>query len=382
VAVRRKDHGIFERTLPDGSKRYDVRYRLPSGKVRTKTLRTITDARAFQATVRADKARGGLVDPKAGRTTLDHYVAEWLASRADLRPRTADLYRSLYRLHIAPDLGRAQLAKIDPASVRAWHATLTREGTGPTTIAKAYRLLRTILGTAVADGRILVNPCQIKKAGAEQAAERPTVTPAEVVAIAAHVPEGHRSMVLLAGICGLRLGEALGLAVRHVDLLHGTLRIERQLQEIGSKGEQVLTEPKSAKGRRTIALPASVLAALRADLDRMEDPGPDSFLFTGAKGGPLRRCVWNTEWNEARVKAGHPALRFHDLRHSALTLYAATGATIAELQAFAGHASPEAAMRYQHATRDRASALAELVDRVIAADKVEAPTDLRAMDAR
>jgi integrase len=382
VAINNRDHGIFERQLPDGTKRYDVRYRLPSGKVRTKTLRTITEARAFQATVRADKARGGLVDPKAGRTTLDDYVSGWLASRADLRPRTADLYRSLYRLHIKPELGKAPLAKIDPATVRAWHAATTRKGTGPTTIAKAYRLLRTIMGTAVADGRILANPCQIKKAGAEQATERPTVTPAQVAAIAAHVPEGHRTMVLLAGICGLRLGETLGLAVRHVDLLHRTLRVERQLQEIGSRGEQTFSEPKSARGRRTIALPASVATAIAADLARMENPGPDSLLFTGTKGGPLRRCVWNAEWNEARAKAGHPTLRFHDLRHSALTLYAATGATIAELQAFAGHASPEAAMRYQHATRDRATALADLVDRVIAADAVDAPTPLRAMDAR
>lgn len=45
------------------------------------------------------------------------------------------------------------------------------------------------------------------------------------------------------------------------------------------------------------------------------------------------------------------------------------GATIAELQAHAGHASPEAAMRYQHATKDRATALAALIDKVIAADQ-------------
>jgi integrase len=68
-------------------------------------------------------------------------------------------------------------------------------------------------------------------------------------------------------------------------------------------------------------------------------------------------------------------LHFHDLRHSALTLAAATGATVAELQALAGHASPQAAMRYQHATQDRARALAEAVNQAISR-----PRDARAMD--
>lgn len=65
------------------------------------------------------------------------------------------------------------------------------------------------------------------------------------------------------------------------------------------------------------------------------------------------------------------------LRHSALSLYVATGATIAELQAHAGHASPEAAMRYQHATEDRSTALAALVDKVIAADEPESTAEVR-----
>ena len=65
-----------------------------------------------------------------------------------------------------------------------------------------------------------------------------------------------------------------------------------------------------------------------------------------------------------------------------MTLFAATGATIAELQAQAGHAWPVAAMRYQHATTDRAAALAELVDRVISAAPVTTSETVRAINAR
>lgn len=55
---------------------------------------------------------------------------------------------------------------------------------------------------------------------------------------------------------------------------------------------------------------------------------------------------------------------------------------MAELQAQAGHASPAAALRYQHATRDRAAALAALVEQVITVPATEDGASIRAMDAR
>lgn len=159
------------------------------------------------------------------------------------------------------------------------------------------------------------------------------------------------------------------------------MTIERQLQEIGKAGTQTFTVPKSDRGRRTLVLPEVVALELRAHLELLGEGDPDALLFTGAKGGPLRRWRWQQEWNAARVATGNPDLRYHDLRHSALTLFAATGATIAELQAQAGHGSSAAAMRYQHATQDQAVALAQLVDRVISAPPVEVGGTVRAMNA-
>lgn len=363
--------------------RYDVRYRLPGGQVRTKTLRTRAEARTFAATVEADKSRGGLIDPRAGRVTLATYAEQWIDERPDLRPKTVELYRSLLGLHIEPALGTIDLSRLDVATVRRWHAALTKaDKPGPNTVAKAYRLLRTILNTAVADGLIIANPCQIARAGVEKATERPVVSPAEVWTLADAVPAERRLMVLLAGFCGLRLGEVLGLARRHVDPLHGTILVERQLQELGKSHRQELTAPKSDRGRRTVRLPSTVAAEVARHLERNTGPGPDAFLFTGAKGSPLRRCVWSGEWGTARKATGNAGLRYHDLRHSALTLIAATGATVAELQAQAGHASPAAALRYQHATQDRAAALAALVEQVITAPPGDDGATVRAIDAR
>jgi integrase len=85
---------------------------------------------------------------------------------------------------------------------------------------------------------------------------------------------------------------------------------------------------------------------------------PDSLLFTGEKGGPLRPHVLQAAWDKARRRTDLQRLHFHDLRHSGNTWAAATGASTAELMARMGHASALAALRYQHATADRDRAIA------------------------
>ena len=82
---------------------------------------------------------------------------------------------------------------------------------------------------------------------------------------------------------------------------------------------------------------------------------------SGAAGNVLQ-----VAGQRARAQVGRTDLRRHDLRHAGLTLAAATGATTVELMHRAGHSSSAAAMRYQHATKERdriiANALGALVE--------------------
>lgn len=104
-------------------------------------------------------------------------------------------------------------------------------------------------------------------------------------------------------------------------------------------------------------------------------PEPDALLFTGPQRknpslrGPLRRATLSDAWPAAKRKTGAPAdLRLHDLRHHALTMAARTpGLTTKELMARGGHASPRAALIYQHATAERDRAIASFLDEQIAA---------------
>ena len=256
--------------------------------------------------------------------------------------------------------------------MRSWHSGLVDNGPGATTAAKCYRLLRAILNTAVEDGLLAVNPCTIRGAGAERAPERAIPTIAQVIRLADAVDPRYRALVLLAAFGGLRRGELFGLRRRHVDVATGTVTVEAQRQQL-AHGEHVIGPPKSDAGRRTVAVPPQALEALQDHLQRWTEPRPDAWVFTGAKGGALRDAVWQQNWDQARRSIGLPDLHFHDLRHVAATLTAATGAGVKEIMHRLGHSSTQAALRYQHATPERDRAIADAIALLI--DAAASATD-------
>jgi len=320
---------------------------------------------------RGQQSRGLWVKPSAGKVTLATYADGWLARRADLRPRTRELYESILTHHIKPRLGVGELGRITSGTVRAWHASLVgATPSGSLVPAKSYRLLRTILGGAVDDELIARNPCILKGVGVESSPERPVATVAEVMALADAVGERHRALVLLATFASLRLGELAGLRRRDVDLLHGTVTVVETVQGL-KDGSLVTGPPKSDAGRRTVAIPDAITADLERHLSLYTASAPDALVFAGERGGPLRRNNWNVLWRRAAKAVGVEHLRFHDLRHTGNTLAAATpGVSIKDLMSRMGHNSPAAALRYQHATRDRDATIARALSDLIRPERV------------
>jgi integrase len=313
-----------------------------------------------------DRVRGGWVDPDAGAVPLATYVEQWLVERPEpLRPRTLDLYRGLLRLHIVPTFGPVHLNRITSAAVRSWHAELRRGGVGDSTVAKAYRLLKGILNTAVEDDLLARNPCRLRHAGAERPEERRPPSLAEVDQIAAAIEPRFRALVLLGAWSGLRYGELAGLTRQRIDPLHGVVHVREQLVQTAD-GRRFLAPPKTGAGVRTVALPPHLWPEIQAHLDRFVDRSLTAMVFTGAKGATLERSNFRNTWLSTLRDAGVPHYRFHDLRHLAATLAAVSGATTRELMLRMGHSSPRAAMIYQHATADRDRAIAEAMSRLVA----------------
>lgn len=210
----------------------------------------------------------------------------------------------------------------------------------------------------------MANPCTIKGAGIEPADERPLPILAQVNALATEVKPQYRALVLLAAFGGLRRGDLLGLTRRDLDLLHRTVTIRVQRQETKG-GHHMVGAPKTDAGRRTLVLPASLVPEVEAHLDEWVAPESDAPVFVGPRGGPLRIATWKREWTRARRALDLEGVRLHDLRHLAGTMAAATGASTKELMHRLGHASPRAALRYQHATAERDEAIADGIDRIL-----------------
>lgn len=340
------------RKLPSG--RWQAGYTGPDTIVYTapRTFASKLDAEAWLTDRRREIDREAWSPPNAvGRriVTLTEYAEPWLTQRT-LKPRTRAHYDQILHKLILPALGSATLPTITPARVRTWHSGL--DARTPTMRAHAYALLRTILGTAVADELLTANPCAIRGAGSAKRVHQ--VKPAsldEITALVAAMPERYRVLTLLAAWCGLRFGELAELRRKDVDLTHGVLHVRRGVVLVN--GQHVVGTPKSSAGVRDVAVPPHLLPALAAHLAEHAEPGRGGLLFPAVQGGHLSPTGLYSVFHPARAAAGRPDLRWHDLRHTGAVLAASTGATLAELMARLGHSTPQAALRYQHAAQGR-----------------------------
>jgi integrase len=357
------------------SGRWQVRYRHPRTNdllAAPGTFKLKGDATRWLAGTQREIERGTWVDPEWGTVTLRDYAVTWLAQRT-LRPRTVELYQGLLDRYIVPGLGKMELGDLSPREVRTWHADLLQRGRpGPVTIAKAYRLLRTICETAVSDEMITRNPCNLKGAAVEHSPERPVFTVAEVEALADAIDERYKALLLLAAWCGLRLGEALALTRSDVDLDGGTVGIDKSAAELKS-GKRIVGPPKTKAGIRVVHVPPHVVPALRSHLERFSGLDETALVFTGTQGQPVRRGSLYTAWLRATKKLGLGGVRLHDLRHTGATLAAATGASTKELMLRLGHASSDAALRYQHATANRDEAIARALSALAVPEEGKEP---------
>jgi integrase len=311
VMVNKPRHRRFGNIRKRASGRYQIRYPGPDGRMRAgpETYERKSDAERALSLIEAQMISGEWADSDRSKIKLQDYAAYWIAQRAGLRPRTVDLYTWLCGKHINPHLGEVPLGKLSTPMIREWRAKLLRGGVSVSMAAKAYRLLRSILATAVEEDKILTrNPCRIRGAGIEQAPERPVLTVAQVFELAdlvgrrpigniRRLPDGHyrlryrrhgitrtapevypsrpaaeaalwamgkdgradcdhdrryRALVILATFASLRWGEATALRRCDLDLAAGVVRVRSAYAE-RSTGELVLGPPKSRAARASWA---------------------------------------------------------------------------------------------------------------------------------
>ena len=346
----------------DGKRRRKTLYGRTKREVQNKLRETLH---------RTDKG----LPPVPEQETVGAFLRRWLVTvRGKLRPRTHKSYEQIVRIHLEPGLGRVRLAKLTPLDVSTWLESRRAAGVGGRTIHYARAVLRAALNQALRWGLVSRNVASLTDPPRYRAREIAPLTPEQAKQFLAAVA-GHRLEALFAvavGV-GLRLGEALGLPWDAVNLDAGKLSV-RQTLERGGKHPR-FGEPKSTRSRRTIRLPRIVIAALRKHRARQlqerliagERWNDFGLVFTTEAGVPLDGCNINRTFKAILRRTGLPAVRYHDLRHTAATLLLAQGVDLRTIMETLGHSQISlTADLYAHvvpALKDQAAAkMDEILD--------------------
>lgn len=358
--------GITRTTTKDGSPRYIVRRRGPDGRERSRTFRTWKAAETYERELLALRDRAGWVDPRAGRITLEQWVADWSRTLADLRTSSRRIYLDNLRLHILPTLGPVPLNKLDKTSLRAWLAELNAGPLAPATVHQIYRALRRTLEAAVENEVMARNPLDGIKPPRVEREEMRFLTPSQVSTLAATIDERYRAFVIVGAYCGLRLGELTGLRKHRLDLLHRHLQVVEQLGR-NDEGRWAIQSVKTKSSVRSITLPSVVIEAFEHHLAHFAGHGREGFVFTSPEGtGHMDPDNFRSRyWTPAVEVAGVAPLRIHDLRHTTASLAIAAGADVKMVQAMLGHASAVMTLdRYGHLVPGRSQDVADRLDQL------------------
>ncbi len=313
------------------------------------------------AELRGDAARGIVFDAKG--QTVGQWLGLWLDDvvRPNKTHRTHTTHRQQVRSHIIPAIGRVRLEALRKHHVDSLYSELLRNGLAPSSVRRVHAVLHAALEEAVRGDLIPRNPAAYanKPKVRQQAIEPLDVEQARTFLDAAR-GDRYEALYVLCLMAGLRQGEALGLKWSDVDLDAGTLHVNRQLQRVRRDGQKPgrleFSEPKNAS-RRTVGLPQKAIEALishRKHQLKEELRAPDyegsGLVFATAKGTPLdAQNIVNRHFKPLLKQAGLPPIRFHDLRHSCLSLLAQSGEPMRDLQALAGHATASFTLqRYTH----------------------------------
>jgi integrase len=349
--------GIYYRPRPGGkvAPPYEISYLDSTGKRRWAVVHgSLEDAEAKRAELRLRRRRGERIAPV--RKTFEEYAWDWL-ERQPVRERTRDVHSWALREHLIPYFGRRRLDQITVDDVANFIAHMRRKGLRGSTTLTALRPLSRVLAHAARRGAIPVNPCSQLERG-----ERPKLDdqrPKRILSldemqavIACADSELYCCLLELLISAGLRIGEALGLAVCDLDRGHSLIRVEYQLGRDGDR-----TPLKTEESRRAIDIPPQLtrrLAAVVAERGALFDPA--ALVFASRSGSGLERKVAREALKRAVKTAGiaAPEPSLHDLRHSHASMLIALDVPLVDVQRRLGHRKPDTTLRvYAHQWKER-----------------------------
>jgi integrase len=281
--------------------------------------------------------------------TFGNFVAERF--EPDILPTlkyaTQKSYSLLLRTHLLPRFRDSRLCDIARAQVQQFVTSKLKDGDAWETTNHFRTLLSKIMGTAVSWNYLSDNPVRGVKMP-ERTLKRPHrfLTMDEVRRLIAASEEPVRTIVMLATITGLRIGEILGLRWGRINLAVGTLRVEETCYH-GRFGT-----PKTKASRRELPLPSAVVQALLAHRSRSSSTSEEALVFCTSNGTPLAsNNLRKRQLRPACLRAALAPINWHALRHTHGTLLHEQGTPLRVAQAQLGHSHMTTTLEvYTHAS--------------------------------
>lgn len=337
-------------------------------------------AEKYARELEGQKDRGVLIKPS--KTTIGEYLDQWLQdSRGNVAPNTAQTYAWFIEKHITPAIGQFPLTALKPEHLQKLYSDkLTsgrRDGKGglsSRSVRYIHVTMHKALKHALKMGLINRNPAD--------AVDIPKVTRHEMQVMSdtdLHIflefakSTPYYALFYTALFTGMRRSELLALRWCDVDLLLCQISVSRTLHQLNNR-EIIIRQPKTAKGRRLIALSPSTVAVLR-DHQATKIKGKkalglayqdDALVFSRPNGDPLLPDTISAAWSNLARRTGLKGIRLHDARHTHASLLLKAGTHPKIVQERLGHASIAITLdTYSHVAPGLQQAAANRFDEVV-----------------
>jgi integrase len=197
--------------------------------------------------------------------------------------------------------------------------------------------------------------------------ERQFYSPSQIQQLLPELTEPCRTVVQLAVLTGMRIGEILALRRKRVDLVRGTIEVA----ETYSDGE--FGTPKTRSSNRVIPVSGFLRGVLESHLAGSKNTAPNDLVFCTPTGTPLnQKNLYNRVLAPACDRIKQPRVSWHSFRHTHATLLTEVGESIKTAQALLGHSDLGTTLNtYSHVIPDSQRRAVERVAGVLFSNVLE-----------
>lgn len=370
---------------------YDVYYRytdLITGKKKQAIKRGFlrkSDAEAFLLDINKKQSEGKFLNQKP--IIIAEYLLQWLNDYVKINVRASSYvgYERIIKNHLIPYIGNTLLKNLTAMQIDNLYAELLQNGRSDgkgglsqKSVQYTHRVLNESLEHAVKKQLIYFNPMKGITNTPKPKKFQATIYTAKELLYLLNVAKDtpYELPIALAGICGLRRGECLGLKISDIDFSTKTIKISRQL--ILLRKQIVESEPKSTDSNRVIAVPDMVMEIIQKQIrvnnhykqllqNEYFDKG---YLICHNNGAPIRPDYLTKNFANFIQSKGLKKIRFHDLRHTCASLMLKSGVAMKTASEILGHSSISiTADLYTHVLQDTKQVAANQIEQLLINEK-------------